>query len=215
MNTQADYAGSIRPLADPSVPRLWPGETFVCLASGPSLTPADVDYCRGKARVIAIKDALRLAPWADVLYGSGGDTGRWWALNGPTLPRFPRLRYTLDPKAAKYAIVLENTGVTGIERNPTGLRTGKHSGYQAINLAVHLGARKVVLLGYDLQPNAGRDHWFGPHPYSTAPIPYWALRELFPSLLGPLAELGVELVNASRDTALTCVPRVSLQEALS
>jgi len=62
MKTQADHASSIRPLADPSVPRLWPGETFVCLASGPSLTQADVDYCRGKARVIAIKDVLHLAP---------------------------------------------------------------------------------------------------------------------------------------------------------
>ena len=45
------------------VPRLWPGETVAILGGGPSLTPADVDFCRDKARVIAIKEAHRLAPY--------------------------------------------------------------------------------------------------------------------------------------------------------
>src|SRR5690606_8383467 len=35
-----------------AVPRRWPNSTVVCLASGPSLTPEDVAFCRGKAPVI-------------------------------------------------------------------------------------------------------------------------------------------------------------------
>lgn len=203
------------PAAVPFVPRLWPGSTVVCIGAGPSLTPEDVAYCRGRARVIAIKDAVRLAPWADVLYGAGGDAGRWWAVHGPTLTAFNGLRYTLDPKASPYATVLRNTGTSGLELDPGGLRTGKNSGFQAVNLAKHFGAAKIVLLGYDMQPDKGRDHWFGSHPYSTSPIPYQALRDLFPTLVKPLAALKIEIVNASRETALACVPRLSLEEALA
>lgn len=205
---------SLAPAAAPVVPRLWPGSTVVCIASGPSLTPDDVAYCRDRARVIAIKDAVRLARWADVLYGSGGDLGQWWKTYGPGLS-FAGLRYTMDPKAAAYATVLRNDGTNGLCTDPGGLRTGKHSGYAAINLAVHFGAAKVVLLGYDLQPSGSRDHWFGAHDYPHPPIPYQALRELFPSIMAPLATLGVALVNASRETALDCVPRMTLEEALA
>ena len=134
-----------------TVPRSFPGETIVCLGSGPSLTADDVAYCRGRARVIAVKDAITMAPWADVLYACGLDVSGWWRHMGPRLTDFAGLRYTLDRAAASWAQVLELTGETGIETTPTGLRSGYNSGAQAINLAVHLGARTIVLLGYDCQ----------------------------------------------------------------
>src|SRR6478609_8593286 len=40
-----------------SVPKLWPGETFVVIGGGASLTHEDVAYCRDRARVVAIKEA--------------------------------------------------------------------------------------------------------------------------------------------------------------
>jgi hypothetical protein len=200
-----------------SVPRLWPGETVVCLGSGPSLTREDVASCRGRARVIAIKDSVTLAPWADVLYGCGRDSGGWWAKNGPRLADFAGLRFTLDPKAAAWATVLRETGMTGLETDPSGLRTGKNSGFQAINLAVHLGARRIVLLGYDLQRTGGRERWFGSHPWQTRS---WselglAMIPLFETLVSPLAALGITIINASRETALACFPRQPLAEALA
>lgn len=54
-------------------------DTIVCVASGESLTRADVNYCRGKARVLAINDNYRIAPWADWLYACDG---RWWDVYG-------------------------------------------------------------------------------------------------------------------------------------
>ncbi len=197
-----------------SVPRLWPGATIVCLATGPSLNAEDVNFCRDRAKVIAIKDAIRLAPWADVLYACGADNSQWWPRHGDSLKAFAGLRYTLDPKADKWATALRNTGETGIEPDPTGLRTGRHSGAQTINLAVHLGAVRIVLLGYDLQPGPdGKDHFFGAHPSRRRP-PYDVFLRSFPSLLAPLAALGITLVNATRVSALTGVPRMSLAEAL-
>jgi hypothetical protein len=111
--------------------------------------------------------------------------------------------------------VLRNTGMLGLELDPTGLRAGHNSGYQAINLAVHLGAARILLLGYDMGPDAtGLSHWFGEHPDRVA-SPYPQMRAAFDSLVEPLAALGIAIVNCSRRTALTTFPCQALERALA
>ncbi len=198
------------PLVHAIVPRSWAGETAVILATGPSLCAADVTFCRGKARVLAIKDAIRLAPDADALYACDGN---WWRHYGPTLT-YAGPKYSLDAIAAPWASVLKNTGEMGLERDPSGLKTGRNSGYQAIGLAVHLGATRIVLLGYDMQPTAGRDHFHGRHPWKSTP-PYAAFLPMFRFLVAPLEALGIAVVNASRVSQLTDFPKMTLAEALA
>lgn len=194
---------------------VWPGSTVVCIGTGPSLTKADVEYCRGRAKVIAVKHAIEWAPWADALYSCGSDAGKWWQRNGDALTWFTGLRYTLDPTAAKWAQVLKNTGYLGLETDPSGLRTGKNSGYQAINLAVHFGALRIVLLGYDMAPDAkGKEHFFGKH-WHNLEFQLKGFVELYDSLVQPLKALGIQILNASRSTALKAFPCVSLEEALA
>lgn len=195
------------------VPRLWPGETVVCLGSGPSLTQDDVDFCRHRARVIAVKDAVRVAPWADALYAAGADQSFWWQRVGPTLD-FPGLRYTVDPEARQWASVLRMGPNGGLSPSPSALALGRNSGYQAIDLARHLGAARIVLLGYDLQKTSGKDHFFGTHPHGRSPNLSLFL-EWFPSIVDPLQALGIPVVNASRETALTIFPRMTIAEALA
>ena len=189
------------------MPRLWPGETVVCLATGPSLTQADVDVCRGRARVIAINDAYRLAPFADVLFAADG---KWWKYHQPA---FSGLRYSLQQDAASHgATVLANTGYMGVEMDPRGLRTIKNSGGAAINLAVHLGASRVVLLGYDMAYAGHRKHFFGDHPERLAGGAHPALFvPLFQTMVEPLRDAGVSIVNCTRTTALTCFPQLPLE----
>lgn len=197
------------------VPRLWPNATIVCLGTGPSLAAEDVNACRDRARVIAVKDAIDMAPWADALYACGADQSRWWERRGDELACFDGMRFTLDPAAERWARVLRNTGVSGLERDPSGLKTGKNSGAQAINLAVHLGAAKIVLLGYDMTAAAdGRAHFFGAHPHGLTP-PFVDFRPWFEPIAEALRSLGIAIVNASRRTSLTCFPRQSLLEALA
>lgn len=187
-----------------SVPRLWPNETVVCVGTGPSLTQADVDLCRERARVIVVNDAYRLAPWAEVLYAADD---KWWAWHKGA-PDFAGLKYTIAPtrRAWPGLVALRNTGPHGLERDPSGLRTGFNSGYQAINLAVHLGAARVVLLGYDMTG----DHYFGSHPDKTRP-PFVPCLKAFATLRDPLAEAGVTVVNATRRTALTTFPCIVIE----
>lgn len=194
----------------PTVPRLFPGKTVVCLGTGPSLTQEDVDRVRGKATAIAINDAFRLAPWAEVLYACDSKWWYWHWLKGAR--EFAGLKFALDPPAKQYAgvQVLRNTGEGGLELDPTALRNGRNSGYQAINLAVHLGAARIVLLGYDMRG----DHFFGRHPDASRP-PFNVCLKHYASLVDPLKRLGVEIVNCTRKTALECFPRRPLEEVLA
>lgn len=195
------------------VPKLWPGETFVCIGGGPSLTPADVDNVRGWARVIAINDAYRLAPWADVLYACDQ---KWWTWHHG-VPSFIGPKYAVgghEPITWPDVQVLRNTGMLGLELDPSGLRVGRNSGHQAINLAIHLGAARILLLGYDMSPDGTRGHWFGDHP-DGQPSPYAQMREEFESMVEPLAELGVTVINCSRRTALTTFPCARLEDELA
>ncbi len=195
-----------------SVPRLWPGSTVVCIGTGPSLTQEDVDFCRDKAHVIAINDAYKLAPWAEVLHAADA---KWWTWH-KGVPEFAGLKYALQAGAGRFkgVQVLRTLGRDGLSSDPTGLKIGFNSGYTAIGLAVHFGASKIVLLGYDMGRSAkGLRHYFGNHRDGSEP-PYASCLKAFQTLPKPLAALGVEVVNASRSTALTCFPRVSLEAAL-
>jgi hypothetical protein len=206
----------------PSVPRLWTGETVVCIASGPSLTREDVDFVRGKARVIVVNNNYQLAPWADVLYAA--DAAWWkWAykgLNGhESFRAFRGLKYSLSAGAALFpgVQVLARGTTDGLALKPTQLATGSNSGYQAINLAYHLAGpqSRIVLLGYDMQRGSkGEEHWHANHPNpSRSAFAMW--RRLFESLVQPLQAHGVEVINCTRRTALTCFPRRPIDEVFA
>lgn len=196
-----------------SVPRTWEGDTAVVIASGPSLTVEDVTYCRDRAHVIAVKDAIRLAPFASCLYGC--DATFWQRHKG--LPEYTGAKYSIDPRAAGHGPhLLRNTGETGLELEPTGLRTGKNSTYQAVNLAVHYGVRRILLLGVDMGHTPhGHKYFFGNRPsHQQLTSPFAAMLLLWPTLIAPLAALGVTVINCSRTTALVCFPQQTIEEAL-
>lgn len=198
------------------VPR-WPRSTVVCLASGPSLTAADVRAVVGRWPIIAVNDAVQLAPEADVLYSSDLD---WWRRSS-WRPEFGGARVSIerDPGRGRRGFdradvqVLRNTGREGLELDPSGLRTYQNSGGAAINLAVHFGAARIVLLGYDMQIGAGgRRHFHDARVRMKSP--YSVFRQRIATMVGPLKALGIEVINASRQTALTCFPRRPLEEVL-
>ncbi len=195
-----------------TVPRLCPGGTVACLASGPSLTPEDVAAVRDLDAVIVINTTYQLAPWATALYAADA---KWWTWHhGAT--DFAGLKYSMSPPAAEWGVqILKNTGPHGLELQPTGLRTGMNSGYQAIGLAVHFGAKRVLLLGYDMQLGPKREmHWHKDHPKPVV-SEYQKFLTAFATLVTPLREAGVEVLNCTRRTALTCFPCVPLADALA
>jgi hypothetical protein len=106
---------------------------------------------------------------------------------------------------------------------------GTLSGIEAINFAVHQGAREIALLGYDMGAT-GTSHWFGDHPdtvevptpcgpivqrmnTATADTYADACREM-EVLARDIEGLGIDVVNCTRRTALTCFRMAEIQEVL-
>jgi hypothetical protein len=203
----------LHPLRYAIVPKLCPGGTVVCFAGGPSLTREDVEYCRTRVDgAVAVNTAYQLAEWATALYAADWI---WWQWHRGA-PTFPGLKYTLTRQSTRWPGVqlLKKTGDEGLELKPDGLRTGRNGGYQAINLAVHLGAKRIILLGYDMQKGPkGESHWHGDHPRHTE-SPYGIFVRKFDTIVKPLAAAGVSVVNCSRHSALKCFPKADLAEVL-
>lgn len=208
------------------VPRLWPLSTVLLMATGPSLSQADVDAVAaataGPARslkVFAVGEAWQAAPWADALYHA--DRAWWDAYAGA--PAFPGLAITQDGNsglacADRYGLsCVASVKATGISTDPAVVHRGYNSGFQALQLAIHLGAARVILLGFDLgRADDGRKSWAQNRPASLVRhSPYELFVRAFTDGAPQVAQVGVEVLNASRVSALQCFPRVDLLDVLA
>jgi hypothetical protein len=200
------------------VPELWPGSTVAIIGGGPSVTQEQVDMLKGRAKVIAVNDAYLLAPWADVLYFCDD---RWWAWHKdrPEYKAFAGIKVTLEnPRVCQLepsVKPVKNLGSDGLSPVRFAVMTGRNSGYQAINLAVHFGARRILLVGFDMRNIDGKSHWFGDHPRPTPKDAYAnVMLPAFPTLVEPLATLGVTVINCTPGSALDVFPKMPLEDAL-
>lgn len=187
----------------------------VIVASGPSLTQADMNYCHDSpCHVIVVNDAWRLAPWADVLYACD----LRWIEHYRGVPEFMGQKWTTDPVAAqryKWNWIVGEWG-NGLSLDPRKIHYGHNSGYQALNLAVvRFNAKKIILLGYDMKSVNGKQHFFGDHPEGVArPSPYSQFIKNFRTTLPDLKHAGVEVVNCTIDSALDCFKIGELRKVL-
>ena len=183
----------------------WQGETIVCIASGPSLTADDVERVHAAGLVtIVTNTTFRLCPWADVLYAMDK---QWWLTYLDEVEKtFGGTRCTphLMPHRFKTA-ALKSCGFTSYN----------HSGAGAISLALHAGAARVLLLGYDCQHTGGRAHWHADHGGrlgNAKTLHRWA--SAYEALAARLRKEGVQVWNCTRETALDW-PRMPLEQALA
>lgn len=197
-----------------SVPRMWEGETVAILASGESMSAAVAETVHGRCKTIVINNTWELAPWADMLYGADAS---WWEKYHPYTRRFSGLKVTASE--VKFPDVLQlrysgKTGEDGFDPDPAFVRKGGNGGFQTIHIAAHAGAKRILLCGYDMHGG----HWHGRHT--------WPLREhgdgiflewirRMGSLVQPLAERGIEIINCTPGSALKCWPFMPLEEALA
>jgi hypothetical protein len=87
-----------------------------------------------------------------------------------------------------------------------------NTGIGCLALAIQGGATRIIMLGYDCQKTGGKTHWHGDHPKmlgNAVGVNSW------PDTFAMFADkVETEIVNASRETAIYCFPRMSLEEAL-
>ena len=186
-------------------------KTAICIASGPSLTKEDVEYCQGKGRVYVVKECRYLAPWADVLYAA--DTDWWEKFEG--CPDFAGEKWTVSATAAdKFGLhYVEGKSQIDWSDTPGVIATGGNSGFQIINLSVLQGCSRVILLGYDygFKPGTVKHWWEKEHPRTSRESNYvdWNKR-----LAKAAPKIPVPVLNASVLSAINCFERVNLRDVL-
>lgn len=177
------------------------------------MTRDQADAVRGRCRVIAVNNQAidtecdgrtepAFAPWADVLYAADS---KWWHANKARALAFAGIKVTIRASIDPQIHFLEQSHERIFDDRPTHLATGGNSGYQAVHLAVHFGAARIVLLGFDMQATGNRRHWFGNHPKHLNTIQNFAAWvKAFDRLAPVLAGRGVDVVNCTPGSALQC-----------
>lgn len=208
------------------IPRIFETQTVIVCASGPSLTGFDYSRLRDR-NVIAINREHEVIPtaqvlwWSDARYWRGEIEGR---KNRDSLLAHPapykatcQMDYRPDDDIPPEIIEYRFTGALGFDPDPRCLKHGNNGAYAAIHLAAHLGAKMIVLLGVDMRYSPdGRSHRHQGHGLvHTEQTLTQLMLPHFNTLAGPLSELGIEVLNASPDSALRTWPCVSIDEGLS
>ena len=169
--------------------------------------------------MVAVNDAYRVIPAADVLYACDA---KWWTVHKGA-PLFRGEKWVQDKRGGLDAArafglrcVTSQPGSTP-STDPAVITQGMNSGFQAIEIAALMGARRIILVGYDMGPDpSGRRHFFGDHPEELLQTsPYAMFIKAFNEAAPHWRDRGLEIVNASERTALTCFPRIGLEEALA
>lgn len=193
-------------------------KTIGIIASGPSVTPEDCALLREVCdEVGSVNSSYMTRPATDWMYTNDPDwlddecdfyqlllypgriyCGYWGDWKLPE-------RVNRDYRAVKHSKPLLT--------QPGRLAWGGNSGYAAINLAWHLGAKRVILLGYDQKGDDFTAHWHPPHHESVQKRFNWPMWHAeFAKLAAVAPQHNLEIINATRDTALTCFKRVNLED---
>lgn len=192
---------------------IWGGETCFILCGGPSLAGFGFERLKGR-KIIAVNSSVFSAPFADVLFF--GDL-RWWSWHHKRLPEFKGLVVTTAPVNTVSIRRMEKIRPPpAITDDRKALTTGHTSLTGAINLAVHFGCRKLVLLGADMTAAPdGRTHHHDPHPVPSR-VGCWDLQmDELRQTVAPLRQRSVEVINTSIGSRIDWWPKLGIDEVLN
>jgi len=232
-----------------NVPRMWEGGDVWILGGGPSLTeqfgiPNRVvqDVISEKTtpnvyspymsilhdkHVIAVNMAYKIGDWIDVVFF--GDNG-FFLREKLGLAAFPGIKVSCHPLCEKYSWIKylnrDSSHSKGISNDPKRLSWNSNSGSAAINLAVHFGAKRIMLIGFDMKiDKEGKQHWHNlyhrmgrnpadRHPRRRPTFPFDRHLTGFPSILEDAKKKNVEILNICPDSEIVSFRKLTLKEFL-
>jgi hypothetical protein len=180
--------------------------TFAVLCTGPSLSPAVAESVR-HLQTVAVNtvglDVINsvtgevvpaIAPWATAL--AANDVAFWAAF--PQAREFAGRRFSANR-------------IKGVERIE-GVSSGHCSGVLALEVAKHLGATRILLLGCDMHGT----HYFGPYAHQKLKNTTDPRRKIHIQQFAQWGKRnpGIEVINCTPGSALQCFPHSTLEAAL-
>jgi hypothetical protein len=221
-------------LAKPiTVPKLWPGSTIYIIGGGPSINDVDLSTIHDE-RIIGVNNAygdpmtdaekvIGMHPyqprgWVDVCWW--GDL-KWFRWHRPYLRQFKGLvmHCNENTNMAKINWVKQirrsRAKAVGLEKSPSVICWNKNSGTSAINLAYHLGAKRVVLLGFDMRVVDNRKNYHADHIGERNINPFDRYLPAFKAVAKDAEKFGLEIINATPNSAIQEFPITTLEDFLN
>ncbi len=195
-----------------SIPREWVGERAFILCNGESIRAQRHLIPQLQGRIIAIKEAVRLRPDADVLFVAAEKTvdivpdlfpiftGRYVIARNKVPVDYPdyvkRVTRTKD-----------HTKLCDLPDHVCGYDTGT----SAINIAYQFGATEIVLLGMDMTG----DRWCNgefKHPMPHIPKSHHLHhKSVLPAIAKDAQKKGIRIVNCSPISNVKCFEKQPLE----
>lgn len=175
--------------------------------------------------VIGINAAFLIGNWIDAVFF--GD-GKFFHKYMKELRQFHGLKICCTSSAARcdWVKYLQRDGRKpyGITSLPSKVSWNQNSGSAAISVAVHSGAKRIFLLGFDMKLGAGSSqHWHtlykdmrkinGNNRLQNR-LPFARHLKGFPMIAEDAKRKGVEIFNVCPNSAITAFPKVTLNEVL-
>jgi len=204
-----------------TIPELWPGSTVFIIGGGPSLLQQDLTPIHTQ-RVIGVNHAFSLGPWVDICWY--GDK-EWGYTNAKKLREYGGIIATCSAATEqnrfpniKYVNRSKQYGIEYVKR--THVAWNSNSGASAISLAYWLGAKRVILLGFDMKNPADvkdNTHWHNEYEKrfqkpGKLTDPYPRFMKGWPYIVKDAARIGLEIINCTPDSALTIIPYKPFEE---
>jgi len=169
--------------------------------------------------VIGVNAAYTIGNWIDICFF--GDMG-FFNKHMKQLVRFPGLKVSCNSVVQRFSWVkfLKQSRVKGrgIAPRNTEVVWGLNSGAAAINLAVHTGAKRIVLLGFDMKLDEHtQSHWHGLYKKRTPKDLERSFNKhlrIFPAIAKDAKKMGIEILNANPDSGLQVFKKVKLEDVL-
>lgn len=165
--------------------------------------------------IIAVNIAYEIGNWMDVVFF--GDGGFIRKTNSDIL-KSNGLKVTcaegIESYHRKVFILRKSNKKYGIDFNPRILGWNFNSGAAAINLAVHFGVKRIILLGFDMKLDENKNqHWHKYYGGVKRTISATFRRHLkgFPYIAADLKG-KVEVINACPDSMIDCFPRMRFKD---
>ena len=212
------------------------------MATGPSLAKDQLKVINtsrfnNKCRIFTINNSFEKVDTTDVQLSCDGPWWRYYWPRWEALRELPAMKFTWYPEIAEAfdityikAIVKE-----GLSTDPGVVHINHGSGPMIINLALHFGIRRLLLIGHDMKfakdynaakhdPGSTPRHYFGEYPKT---LQHWPSVKVRQGVLDGLItsyngiqddivnrEIPMEIINCTPDSALTSFPISTLEKEL-
>lgn len=217
---QGGKANSKKPVPNPIQP-MFKGKDVFIVGGGSSLIGFNFNLLKDKC-VIAINRSFMHTPFAQILYFSDYRFYMWATgkLDNDVslIESFKKFKGKVVSIANKInderIHIMMNSGKTGFDTNNGKLKHGGNSGYAAINLAYHLGAKRIILMGYDMKGINGKLHFHDGYISKQNEKVYKRFIEPYKQMAQLLTNMGIQTYNTSIDSGLTYFKKVKIENFL-